>query len=138
MARSGDREAPWRAQELVQRMEELDRQEALQITSSSYSLLTETWLNSSEPISAQKVLRTVERMINSESEQNAPDMASCQLILRIMEEHKVDNTTMLLDMVSLILKQQWNCAAEQAEVQRLLENTMEMSNVLWPTSCSKN
>lgn len=45
-ARSSDREAPWRAQELVQRMEELDRQEVLQITSSTYNLLAETWLNS--------------------------------------------------------------------------------------------
>lgn len=52
-------------------------------------------------------------------------MASCQLILRIMAERKVDNTTRLLDMVSLILKQQSNSVGEQAEVQSLLENTME-------------
>jgi hypothetical protein len=85
-AKSQDSDAPWRAQEVVTRMEELENLELLNVTTRSYNLLCEAWVSSDELIATQKVEGILSRMLSAKKKgdtSKAPDRETYKLYLRL-------------------------------------------------------
>lgn len=70
-------DAPWRAQEVVMRMEELESLDLLKVSTVAYNLLCETWVKSADPAASQKVEDVLSRMFVARSKgdtSKAPDL----------------------------------------------------------------
>lgn len=86
LAKSQDSDAPWRAQEVVARMEELENLELMKVTTRSYNLLCEAWVNSDEPTATQKVEAILSRMLAAKVKgdiSKSPDRETYTLYLRL-------------------------------------------------------
>lgn len=79
---SQERDAPFRAQELVSRMEELDNAGILNVTTRTYNLLCESWVRSSDPSAANKVADILFHMEHGDPSK-APNLETYKLYLSV-------------------------------------------------------
>jgi hypothetical protein len=121
-AKSQDSDAPWRAQEVVTRMEELENLKLLNVTTRCYNLLCEAWVSSDELIATQKVEAILSRMLSAKEKgdaSKAPDRETYKLYLRL----RPNDYNLSTRAVSEIMEHGEQLHAE--DLSQVLESTFE-------------
>ena len=122
LAKSQDSDAPWRAQEVVTRMEELENFELMKVATRSYNLLCEAWVNSDELIATQKVEAILSRMLAFKEKgdtSKSPDHETYALYLRLRPK----NYNLLTRAVSELMEHRDEMSGK--DLANVLESTLE-------------
>jgi len=133
--KSQDVDAPWRAQEVVKRMEELENLGLLHVTTRTYNILCEAWAQSADPSASNKVEAIFSRMLAAKENfdlSKSPDLDTYKLYLSVWPKDPDNHVTRV---VSEVLKQGAELSPE--EFTTVLENSLEALSTDAPNATVK-
>jgi hypothetical protein len=117
---SNDRQAPWRAEEIVRRMHDLEDSNTADIVVSAmtYNILFKTWQDSGDPSRERKVQEGFSRMIRMNKE---PDAALIKILLNSLSQDQKDGA---VESIVGALLQHWG-SFQKDVIPELVEAAME-------------
>ena len=130
-----DRDAPWRAQEVVTRMEELERNGRLSISTLTYNLLCQAWAHSAEPAASQKVEDILSRMLIAKENGDASKTPNIDTYMIYLSVWPKDHENRVIQVVSELMNQGTDVRIK--EMSHIVEGSLEALAVASPNASSK-
>lgn len=130
--KSKEPDAPWRAQELVTRMEELESLGLLHVSVLTYNLLCESWARSSDPSASNKVDEIFSRMEQGD-DSKAPNLETFKVYLSVWPK---EDHSRVAQVVSKLLKQGEELGNK--EFSNIVENSLAALAMDAPSATGKH